>query len=637
MAAKKNRNGVQATIERLTGKTPCPEVLRNSLNKYLYDPRLFAGARKTGTRVLGKLSSPDTDALVKNLLDLDEVLRGDPESVVAIVTGDMPPERRRQLIEDAAGEMQRRLDIYRYWVARMRSLQDVLDREPDLRREALGPLLSAVPEQAAQAELAPFALRAVQELERSEERARSGPATADELAARADAYLALGDNAGAGQNARRAIALDGSHGRAWFVRVIAALRQRNMALGESRRQRMIAQEIAEPMSPHESMALELADEAADTAARHRDDLEAILPEALLHWPRSATGFQHPDQRRIVRDLFVHSVFGVAVHGRRHDSSEQCYRVNGLGPEWDDERARLPYPASHGHEDGKLPFSEAQTAALRMLLAERDGAPHWYFDPLDAGSLAKDVKLLHLRWLLRADGYPAHWKRLKQDAAECTPRTLQENIFNDARLSVIWQSHQHLDRSGGNAQAIVDSLESWRARSSTMDGQRRAGVLLHQYAFLYHHCFVRKAYEDCMRIARRGRQQFGEGDTMMGMGMPHPYAEQIAMPVQQALYWAYLEALAAVCAANTGSAMDDAGARMLADAAALRRAFADTRRCFWTESEEYEGGGGEDWEVEPYGIDLREAAPWEGRLDAWLAARSAPLEPPQPVSLFRGDS
>jgi hypothetical protein len=62
MARKKASDGVVATIERLTGKIPCPMYLRQILNKYLYQEELFEGAKsgKTGggAKRLGHLHGP---------------------------------------------------------------------------------------------------------------------------------------------------------------------------------------------------------------------------------------------------------------------------------------------------------------------------------------------------------------------------------------------------------------------------------------------------------------------------------------------------------------------------------------------------------------------------------------------------
>ncbi|MCG9078179.1 hypothetical protein [Laribacter hongkongensis] len=92
MGNKKKSEGVIATIERLTGQTPCPVFLRNSLNKYLYEEALFEDARKGRagkSKRQGKLIQGETDALVMNVLNLDQVFNGATTAVVRIVSGEV--------------------------------------------------------------------------------------------------------------------------------------------------------------------------------------------------------------------------------------------------------------------------------------------------------------------------------------------------------------------------------------------------------------------------------------------------------------------------------------------------------------------------------------------------------------------
>lgn len=78
------------TIERLTGKQPCPTALKGTLNKYLYQEQLFEGAISDNAhdkvKKLGKLRGPATDNLVRNLLDLDPLFGGDTVTVIKVVT-----------------------------------------------------------------------------------------------------------------------------------------------------------------------------------------------------------------------------------------------------------------------------------------------------------------------------------------------------------------------------------------------------------------------------------------------------------------------------------------------------------------------------------------------------------------------
>ena len=49
--------------------------------------------------------------------------------------------------------------------------------------------------------------------------------------------------------------------------------------------------------------------------------------------------------------------------------------------------------------------------------------------------------------------------------------------------------------------------------------------------------------------------------------------------------------------------------ILDQAEVWQQKFQKTEECFWTESEEYEWGGGEDYLISPYDIDLRESEHW----------------------------
>lgn len=82
-----------------------------------------------------------------------------------------------------------------------------------------------------------------------------------------------------------------------------------------------------------------------------------------------------------------------------------------------------------------------------------------------------------------------------------------------------------------------------------------------------------------------------------------------MPVRRTLYWQYLKALSTIKALEATQIPSDQYIELLMQAESLSKSFRDTTQCFWLESEEYEGGGGSDWEVEPYDVDLRDEQIW----------------------------
>ena len=196
MARKKDPDGVQATIERLTGKSPCPKYLRSALNKYLNVPGLFPKASTTEKRDSGKregeLRTPNTDNVVLNVLALDEVFRGQRKVVASIIKGEISPENLKQKLDCAARDMRRRFEIYANWVNRIPSLDQLLTSEEiDLKTCSIREKLEDPNNRNPSNRTPPFALRAVQQLEQIEERGGLGIPSPKECVERADALFAL--------------------------------------------------------------------------------------------------------------------------------------------------------------------------------------------------------------------------------------------------------------------------------------------------------------------------------------------------------------------------------------------------------------------------------------------------------------
>lgn len=620
MPAKKDPNGVQATIERLTSKSPCPEELRHSLNKYLYEKRLFEGAQKNnGKKVLGKLSSPDTDVLVINLLALDQSFRGETETVIKIATKEIEITDLEKKIKESQKEFKRRLDIYTYWERRIDALWQVLKEESfDVRLHSLDSLLDAKLKQFNVNKISSFGLQAVQTLERIESRSRIGMPTVGEYVELADAYFSLEDYANAERNAVLALKLNKEHARAWFIRVIIALRYRNVAVNQIRYHEMVAQEIAEPMSSQESWALDMADEAADIAAVYNQKLEEILPNALLYWPRDDGGkFLDCEQRNIVRDLYIEHAFTIATSQQRHISGEQYSRINGFEAEWRFEFECHPYLQSRGYKKGVLPFNKGEIDVLKMLIEEYGKEIFFYFDIRDASSNLKEFKLLHLRWLLGLEGYEEHWSKVKNIFESSGTSYLENYIFRSTLLSRLWAHHQSLN---GNNYSALQSVLEWHNRSIDRDHIHRSSFLLSQYALLFHRHFVRNEFGICHEIICKANEFFKTNTSSLDelRNITHPTEEFVSMPVHKPLYWKYLEVIILIKIMQIDHTHCDSKIfQILLEMGSLRTAFEDCDACFWIESEFFEGGGGDEYPVEPYGIDLREAAPWEKLIEQIL--------------------
>lgn len=630
MPRPKSPDGVLATIERLTGQAPCPEYLRTKLTYYLRQDELFPPPLgRRGATPGDKLDPPRTDALVMNVLNLDQVFLSDSKLITRLVNRTVPTAEVAQAVQAARAEMQRRFDTYGYWLHRLGALQALLtDPDVDLRVTRIDEQIRLAALDASFGEPTPFALRAIQRLEASEERGGLGTPSADDYAERADAYLALRHFALADSQAKAALELDAGHAQAWFIRVMVAMRQRQAALGAMRHHQMVAQEIAEPMSAHEASAREMADEAGAKAAAHHEQLAQLLPRALLHWPRlDARRYDFREQRTQVRDLYIDQLFAQLTGIAGGLGSRSQAERNGLGPEWLQQwRDRGFATGMHEATDGLL-LDDADKEAIALLLSERDRDPEWFFDLRDRQFLARDLRLLHLRWMMKLPGYAAHWEAVRRRVAEFPAVTIEENILRDETLALLWIVHQAMNEG---STGVLAGLDRWSERRQEWDAQQRKGRLLAQYAAFFHHQLARKAFGICAAIARLARELAAKHPRQgYGGSIGHPFDEQVTMPVFQPLYWRYLEALSVVEMSTAGHALGEDDWQLLLDAPALRDAFCATQQCFWVESEEYEGGGGEDWQTEPYGVDLRDIVPW---MTAVLAARPGATHDEQRAAL-----
>lgn len=298
-------------------------------------------------------------------------------------------------------------------------------------------------------------------------------------------------------------------------------------------------------------------------------------------------------------------------------------LNGLGPERELELARLksegmaPLAQHSNVAEDRIPFGEAELAVIRQIIIERDKSPECFFDPRDSFKLAKEFKLVHLRWLLKQDGYEKHWEYLSRRMAEYPAQWLEMRILRDRVLGRLWQAHTILN--GGEEEAVA-ALEQWKRKSAAASDEQRKATLIEQYALLFHHQFARKRFASCAQIARLAGAIVSENDNGIGRrlgAISHPYQEMVTMPVGHPLYWRYLEAQSSLESLNDDSGPDESSIALLFDAEALSTSFRSVDDCFWRQFEEYEGGGGDDYERAPYDIDLRDTEPWRLAIEALL--------------------
>jgi hypothetical protein len=620
MGRTKSSSGVQAVVERLTGQKPCPAYLRNAANKYL-DSSLFPNSRRSEAERTEKLANKEAELILINALTLDEAFRGETEKVAKIIQYELDPTELSRAIDDAQREINRRFEIYAYWREHFGSLKGLLtDRQVDLKKQRLDEKLRQSQGQSPTTPPLPFALRAIQNLETIEERGRRGRWSADEYAEQAEAYFALKDYAKASQKARDAITVEPNHARAWFIRVMVALHQRNRAIHEMQRQQMISEEVAEPMSAHETMARELANEQASIAASFHEDLNAILPKALSNWPRANRWqFEHADEYRIVRDIFIDQAFLTAMNGKRNATRQEVRTLNGLGPIWP--TWHFP-PFKSEASDSKparpqYPFSEDEITLLTNIITERDKYRHTFFNVLADGLLARNFKLLHLRWILQLDGYEKHWQEWSEEAEGCAPKRFEAEILRNSSLSQLWQSHKV--RNTGSS-AVHQTLNNWYHLINERNNSHSVDVLLDQYTQLFHSSFASYDYKTCFETAGLAGK-FLKSSKQSQSQTSHPELELISYPAYSGTYWLYLQAISVVSAGLAEEAVCGQMFDFLLTAARLYEQFRKIDGWQWTEAEFYEEGGGDEYPTVPYEIDLREKQLWIDALTNQIAFNS----------------
>lgn len=408
------------------------------------------------------------------------------------------------------------------------------------------------------------------------------------------------------------------------------LRLRNGALRDMQRHQMASTEFADPGSAHEACEREEAARFAGIAHKHHAEMARVLPQALLHWPRSnGQHWDHEDKRAVVRNLFISQAFSAVLNGGDLDGCSQArWQANGFEPEW-----RLMYESLFRHWSGERTrplLDDEYRKALTLVMAEQDDSPTWgLFEGPGSSLLARDLKLLHLRRTLGLPGYEAHWAAWRSLAQDLSALCLEEEILRDPLLSRVWQSHEIANSGPDGPQAL---LARWRDAVRLRAAAGHDERLLEQLALLFHHHFCRRQFDAGRVLARQAQALACHPHAS---GVPHPFEDNVRVPLHSTLYWRWLEALCTLeMLADKPTSHDAAAIELLLQAHELRAAFAAAPdECQWQASQEYEEGGGEEWLEPPYGeIDLTEP-------QRWLAAISAALSDPalEPATRYEFDA
>lgn len=592
-------------MERLTGIRPLPNEIRDVANKYLRSEELFPKQPKGENENESKLARPGAHNLILNALTLDEIFLGNTKLVVRILLGEASGDEISKNCLAAREDIERRAKVYGYWQQRIPLVEPTIEGI-DFREKRIDDLLAKAPQPSECKLPAPYALRAIRTLERIEEHPRIQGIRASDLVEQAEAYLALDDFDEAAARARRAIEMDPNNAQAWFIRVVSALKSRNKFLAETQRHRIEASEIAEPMSAHERSAYEAADDASSKAAESQEKLDDIVPQALLNWPKNQWGgYEHHVWRQKLLLLMLSQAFRQVCLSGYPGSSKHAFELNGFAPEWALKLNVLEWRHLQGDSVAGLPLNQSEIEAVELIFSEHDRFGLSIFPWGGVDIYAAEMQLIHLRWILGNKGYEQHWHSLSTEQARMDPERFSQTLLCHPTLSPIWFAHTA--RHGG-IEAVQAALDKWKASVSREAQKQSIESSLGIHVMAFHYQFARADYVGCIETS--GVAQSLLTDSLIhATSFPHPFESAVTVPAGHCLYWQYLAALAAVMMRSSGQRISPKAKAILDRAEVWQKAFQKIEECFWTESEEYEWGGGEDFLLPPYGIDLRECEHW----------------------------
>lgn len=215
--------------------------------------------------------------------------------------------------------------------------------------------------------------------------------------------------------------------------------------------------------------------------------------------------------------------------------------------------------------------------------------------------------MHLCWVMRAPCYKELWADFSHTLdVVASAENFERHILGNSYRAMLWQSH--LARNSGEA-AVVEAMNQWGQRAVAQRAQVNGDRLLSSYVWLYHHQLARSDWDGCQNTSTLGMELLDKDVKPSATTVAHPFEEHLSVPAYSKLYWRYLYAIAALRAAHSGLPLSCEAKSFLALATSWREAFADTQGCFWIEAEEYEGGGGDEYPVPPYDLDLTDEASW----------------------------
>lgn len=515
MAKKKNPNGVQGMVERLLDG-PCSSKIRNTVNHYIKKTKVFNDVLDSGISIHNAKYafrlSEQTDNLFCNVLQLDQLFHS-PKVVEGITTGSLSRSELQNELEAVQKELSARFESYAYWMRRLEALKSLILSDSGFRftEKRLSDVLQVSPIQDSCGRDRPFGIRAVQFMEHLEEAGQLTSPTAKTLAEKADAFLRLGELSQADRYAEKALMQDDSCSNAWVIRITVALKMRAEAAQEYQRYSYLNEGVSTPLSGEEHWIAERQDEALDEAEKQGAILEKILPGAVVHWPKvNAHAYQQEDMYRVARNLLIESLFR-----KIHPRTSQCcrdlaalYRVNGMSPEYNHTLASLhsrPNLVDCVDKVESLFLDGLDRDALAIVLKDRDKRleNHYQFYGIwDDESLVLDLQLLHLRFVLKGEGYAKHRQLLLERINRNFPDRVGESLLRSpifGKLLILHQMQMDGVKQSG------EFIRTWQANQLGEYQSRVSEKVMNHLFRLYEHQYVRSEYLSCLSICEQALQ------------------------------------------------------------------------------------------------------------------------------------
>lgn len=608
MARKAESNGAIETLRRLFGTDQDCKLV----SKYARESRLKNYLEASPGIVFKR--SPGCDNLIKNLLALDSVFNSQ-KLVTRLADGEVQAAELHQEIERARERLEQKLQAYGYWVDRLNSLEVVLREQPSLEDFALEDRLSVDVQGKTAGKGAPYALRAVQLLEKVEEQGRISLLSPDQLSDKAWALYRLGLSDQAVAEARKAVKADPAHSEAWMLLAICCINEKRAADQEVARYEFQREE-ADPMSGHERWAEDMRDIAEDRRSKALTDHRSVVFPALLYWPRdhenAHRGYRYRESYEQIRNWCIDWLFALTKPNTRCLSTgEDWLRASegdGRFPSscWK-ENPQKHYDRWMGEAGSTRLLSEVETQVAMRICAECDewsakypnSSPTYYL--FQQGWWKPNVhftmlKLLHVRYVLGLPGYELARQSWLKDFREIAGWDLLSVILYQPALLHALTLHgavSGLDELMSYFRGLVDSVvKEQQARTSLLTGN-----LLRQ---IYHHAFARAEFSRCLIVAREA-QRFLEqapGFEPIELGMNESQSNTLSLK-----QWKYLELRAALeIATESGDAR-----QALLSVAQPADYFADEAAYLIREVVDFEFG--EECYVAPYGESILSSGQW----------------------------